>query len=68
MTDENIKLIIMNKGTGEGGANTNYYGKKFEYYKNSCIFIYFYLFNFISHSDIVLSINFISSDVRLKLL
>jgi hypothetical protein len=31
MTDENTKLIIMNKGTGAGSANTNYYGKKFEY-------------------------------------
>lgn len=31
MTDENTKLIIMNKGTGAGGANTNYYGKRFEY-------------------------------------
>jgi len=28
-TEENTQLII-NKGTGAGGANTNYYGKKFE--------------------------------------
>ena len=28
-TQENTQLII-NKGTGAGGANTNYYGKKFE--------------------------------------
>lgn len=27
---ENNKLIIINNGTGAGGANTNYYGKKFE--------------------------------------
>jgi hypothetical protein len=26
-TEENI---IINKGTGAGGSNTNYYGKKFE--------------------------------------
>jgi len=29
-TEENVKSIIINKGTGAGGANTNYYGKKFE--------------------------------------
>jgi len=29
-TEEKNKLIITNKGTGAGGANTNYYGKKFE--------------------------------------
>lgn len=29
-TKENTQLIIINKGTGAGGANTNYYGKKFE--------------------------------------
>ena len=29
-TEENTQLIIINKGTGAGGANTNYYGKKFE--------------------------------------
>lgn len=28
--EENIQSIIINKGTGAGGANTNYYGKKFE--------------------------------------
>ena len=28
-TEENTQLII-NKGTGADGANTNYYGKKFE--------------------------------------
>lgn len=27
---ENTQLKIINKGTGAGGANTNYYGKKFE--------------------------------------
>jgi hypothetical protein len=26
----NTQLVIINKGTGAGGANTNYYGKKFE--------------------------------------
>ena len=30
-TDENTKSIIINKGTGAGGANTTYYGKRFEY-------------------------------------
>lgn len=30
VTEENTQLIIINKGTGAGGANTNYYGKKFE--------------------------------------
>lgn len=29
-TEQNTQLIIINKGTGAGGANTNYYGKKFE--------------------------------------
>ena len=29
-TEENTQFIIINKGTGAGGANTNYYGKKFE--------------------------------------
>ena len=29
-TEENTPPIIINKGTGAGGANTNYYGKKFE--------------------------------------
>lgn len=29
-TNENRKLKIINKGTGAGGANTNYHGKKFE--------------------------------------
>jgi hypothetical protein len=29
-TEENTQLIIINKGTGAGGANTNYYGKMFE--------------------------------------
>jgi hypothetical protein len=29
-TQENTQLIIINNGTGAGGANTNYYGKKFE--------------------------------------
>ena len=29
-TQENTQIIIINKGTGAGGANTNYYGKKFE--------------------------------------
>jgi len=29
-TEENKQSIIINKGTGAGGANTNYYGKKFE--------------------------------------
>ena len=28
--EENRQFIIINKGTGAGGANTNYYGKKFE--------------------------------------
>jgi len=28
--DDNTLPIIVNKGTGAGGANTNYYGKKFE--------------------------------------
>jgi hypothetical protein len=28
--DPNTQLPIINKGTGAGGANTNYYGKKFE--------------------------------------
>jgi hypothetical protein len=28
--EENIQSIIINKGTGAGGANTNYHGKKFE--------------------------------------
>lgn len=28
-TEENNQVII-NKGTGAGGANTNFYGKKFE--------------------------------------
>ena len=28
--DDNTQPIIVNKGTGAGGANTNYYGKKFE--------------------------------------
>ena len=28
--EENKPLIIINKGSGAGGANTNYYGKKFE--------------------------------------
>ena len=28
--EEKIQSIIINKGTGAGGANTNYYGKKFE--------------------------------------
>ncbi len=30
MTKENTQLIITNKGTCAGGANTNYYGKQFE--------------------------------------
>jgi len=29
-TEKNTQLIIINKGTCAGGANTNYYGKKFE--------------------------------------
>jgi hypothetical protein len=29
-TEENTQLRIINKGTGDGGANTNYYGKQFE--------------------------------------
>jgi len=29
-TKENKQPAIVNKGTGAGGANTNYYGKKFE--------------------------------------
>ena len=29
-TEKNMKSIIINKGTGAGGANTNYNGKKFE--------------------------------------
>jgi hypothetical protein len=29
-TEENTQVIIINKGTGAGGANTNNYGKKFE--------------------------------------
>jgi hypothetical protein len=28
--EENTELVIINKGTGAGGANTNYHGKKFE--------------------------------------
>jgi len=28
--DENTQISTINKGTGAGGANTNYYGKKFE--------------------------------------
>lgn len=28
--EDNKQLIIINKGSGAGGANTNYYGKKFE--------------------------------------
>jgi len=30
LTEENTQLIIINKGTSAGGANTNYYGKQFE--------------------------------------
>jgi len=29
ITETNLNIIV-NKGTGAGGANTNYYGKKFE--------------------------------------
>jgi hypothetical protein len=29
-TKEKPQLVIINNGTGAGGANTNYYGKKFE--------------------------------------
>ena len=29
-TEENTQSLIINKGRGAGGANTNYYGKKFE--------------------------------------
>jgi hypothetical protein len=29
-TEENRQVTFNNKGTGAGGANTNYYGKKFE--------------------------------------
>lgn len=29
-TEENTQSLIINKGSGAGGANTNYYGKKFE--------------------------------------
>ena len=29
-TEENTQLILINNGTGAGGANTNYYGKIFE--------------------------------------
>jgi hypothetical protein len=29
-TEENTQTLIINKGSGAGGANTNYYGKKFE--------------------------------------
>jgi hypothetical protein len=28
--EENTQSVIVNKGTGAGGSNTNYYGKKFE--------------------------------------
>ena len=28
--DENTQISTINKGTGAGGANTNYYGKRFE--------------------------------------
>jgi len=28
-TKEKPQLVIINNGTGSGGANTNYYGKKF---------------------------------------
>lgn len=34
---ENTQLIIINKGTGAGGANTNYYGKQFEEKTNNQI-------------------------------
>ena len=30
ITGENTQLLISNRGTGAGGANTTYYGKKFE--------------------------------------
>ena len=30
LTEEKTQSIIINKGTGAGGANTNYYGKQFE--------------------------------------
>lgn len=30
MDDNTQSIIVNNKGTGAGGANTNYYGKKFE--------------------------------------
>ena len=30
MNELNTQVSIINKGTGAGGANTNYYGKKFE--------------------------------------
>ena len=33
--DDNIDLPIVNKGTGAGGANTNYFGKKFEEITNN---------------------------------
>ena len=33
--DDNIDLPIVNKGTGAGGANTNYHGKKFEEITNN---------------------------------
>ena len=34
-TEENTQLKIINKGTGAGGANTNYCGKKFEEKSNN---------------------------------
>lgn len=35
--DNNKENIITNKGTGAGGSNTNYYGKKFEEKTNNQI-------------------------------
>jgi hypothetical protein len=37
MSSKNHTNLIINKGTGSGGANTNYYGKKFEENTNNQI-------------------------------
>jgi hypothetical protein len=35
--EKKVEEKIVNKGTGAGGANTNYYGKKFEEKTNNQI-------------------------------
>ena len=52
--------MVINKGTGAGGGNTNLFGRKFDWNKTSLIKNHYFLFKKINNNDFVSQKAFVS--------